>query len=138
MIKTDKQSFAFPSVKENVALVEKLVDEICAYYNIGDEHYGNILVALTEAVSNAIYHGNELNPDKLVEFYYESKNGMLCFTIADEGKGYDPEAVPDPTDPQNIELPNGRGVFLMKKLTDGIAFHDNGRKIELQFRLTNQ
>lgn len=138
MIKTDKQSFAFPSIKENVALVEKLVDEICNYYNIGDEHYGNILVALTEAVSNAIYHGNQLDPNKFVEFYYESKNGMLCFTVADEGNGYDPDAVPDPTDPNNIELPNGRGVFLMRKLSDGIHFHDNGRRIELQFRLTNQ
>lgn len=138
MIKTDKQSYSFQSVKENVAHVEKLIDEICAFYNIGDEHYGNMLVALTEAVSNAIYHGNQLNPDKVVKFYYESKNGMLCFTVSDEGNGYNPELIPDPTDPQNLESPNGRGVFLMKKLTDGIKFHDEGRRIELQFRITNQ
>ena len=64
MIITETRSVIFPSLKENVTLVEKFIDEICQFYNIGDENYGNILVAVTEAVSNAIFHGNRLNPDK--------------------------------------------------------------------------
>ncbi len=135
---TETRSVSFPSVKENVALVEKFVDEICQFYNIGDEHYGNILVALTEAVSNAIYHGNRLNPEKAVRFFYETKENNLCFTVQDEGGGYNPENLPDPTDPENIETPNGRGVFLMRRLTDDIKFHDDGRRVELYFRITNQ
>jgi serine/threonine-protein kinase RsbW len=125
-------------VRENVSLVEKFVDEICQFYNIGDEHYGNILVALTEAVSNAIVHGNRLNPEKDVKFYYESKDSFLSFTVQDQGAGYNPETLPDPTDPDNIESPNGRGVFLMRKLSDEINFHDNGTRIELKFKITNQ
>lgn len=135
---TDTRSVTFNSVKENVNLVEKFVDEICQYYNIGDENYGNILIAVTEAVSNAIYHGNRLNPDKLVNFFYENKENNLCFTVEDEGNGYNPDTLPDPTDPTNLELPHGRGVFLMKQLTDDIKFHNDGRKVELYFRLVNQ
>lgn len=135
---TETRSVIFSSVRENVSLVEKFVDEICQFYNIGDEHYGNILVALTEAVSNAIVHGNRLNPEKDVKFYYESKDSFLSFTVQDEGLGYNPETLPDPTDPDNIESPNGRGVFLMRKLSDEINFHDNGTRIELKFKITNQ
>lgn len=135
---TETRSVIFSSVRENVSLVEKFVDEICQFYNIGDEHYGNILVALTEAVSNAIVHGNRLNPEKDVKFYYESKDSFLSFTVQDEGAGYNPETLPDPTDPENIESPNGRGVFLMRKLSDEINFHDNGTRIELKFKITNQ
>jgi serine/threonine-protein kinase RsbW len=135
---TQTQSVTFPSVKENVALVERFVDEICEFYNIGDENYGNILIAITEAVSNAIYHGNRLDPEKSVKFFYETKDNNLCFTVLDEGRGYNPDTLPDPTDPENVENPNGRGVFLMKMLTDDIKFFDEGRKVELYFRIANQ
>lgn len=135
---TDTRSVTFPSVKENVALVERFVDEICQFYSIGDENYGNILVAVTEAVSNAIYHGNRLNPSKSINFFYENKDNNLCFTVEDQGSGYNPDTLPDPTDPQNLEVPHGRGVFLMRKLTDDIKFLDEGRKVELYFRIVNQ
>jgi serine/threonine-protein kinase RsbW len=125
-------------LKENVTLVEKFIDEICQFYNIGDENYGNILVAVTEAVSNAIFHGNRLNPDKSVRFFYETKANNLCFTVEDEGSGYNPDTLPDPTDPSNLEVPNGRGVFLMRKLTDDIKFLNDGRRVELYFRIANQ
>jgi serine/threonine-protein kinase RsbW len=135
---TQTRTVTFPSVKENVALVERFVDEICEFYNIGDENYGNILIAITEAVSNAIYHGNRLDPDKSVRFFYETKDNNLCFTVQDEGRGYNPETLPDPTDPENVENPNGRGVFLMRRLTDDIKFFDEGRKVEMYFRIANQ
>ena len=135
---TQTRTVTFPSVKENVALVERFVDEICEFYNIGDENYGNILIAITEAVSNAIYHGNRLDPDKSVRFFYETKDNNLCFTVQDEGRGYNPDTLPDPTDPANVENPNGRGVFLMRRLTDDIKFFDEGRKVELYFRIANQ
>ncbi|MFM2285704.1 MAG: hypothetical protein RLZZ543_1201 [Bacteroidota bacterium] len=138
MIITETRSVIFPSLKENVSLVEKFIDEICQFYSIGDENYGNILVAVTEAVSNAIYHGNRLNPDKSVRFFYETKENNLCFTVEDEGNGYNPDTLPDPTDPSNLEVPNGRGVFLMRKLTDDIKFLNEGRRVELYFRIANQ
>jgi serine/threonine-protein kinase RsbW len=135
---TDTRFVTLTSVKENVSLVERFVDEICQYYSIGDENYGNILIAVTEAVNNAIFHGNRLDPSKSVKFFYENKDNNLCFTVEDEGNGYNPETLPDPTDPVNLEIPHGRGVFLMKQLTDDIKFFNEGRKVELYFRLVNQ
>jgi serine/threonine-protein kinase RsbW len=134
----DTRFVTFASVKENVSLVERFVDEICQFYNIGDENYGNILVAVTEAVNNAIFHGNRLDPDKSIKFFYENKENNLCFTVEDEGNGYNPDTLPDPTDPSNLEVPHGRGVFLMKQLTDDIKFFNEGRKVEMYFRLVNQ
>jgi serine/threonine-protein kinase RsbW len=58
--------------------------------------------------------------------------------IEDEGRGYNPETLPDPTDPENVESPNGRGVFLMRKLTDDIRFENEGKRVELYFRIVNQ
>ena len=135
---TDTRFVRFSSVKENVSLAGRFVDEICEFYNIGDENYGNILVAVTEAVSNAIVHGNRLNPEKEVRFHYETKDNNLCFIIEDEGKGYNPDTLPDPTDPQNLENPNGRGVFLMRRLTDDIKILNNGTRVELYFRIAFQ
>jgi serine/threonine-protein kinase RsbW len=138
MIITETQSVIFPSLKTNVQLVEKYIDDICQFYNIGEENYGNILVAVSEAVNNAICHGNRLDPDKSVKFFYETKDLNLCFTIEDEGDGFNPDTLPDPTDPNNINSPNGRGVFLMKKLSDDIKFLNEGRRVELYFRISNQ
>lgn len=138
MIITETQSVIFPSLKTNVQLVEKYIDEICQFYNIGEENYGNILVAVSEAVNNAICHGNRLDPSKSVKFFYETKDFNLCFIIEDEGDGFNPDTLPDPTDPNNISSPNGRGVFLMKKLSDDIKFLNDGRRVELYFRISNQ
>lgn len=138
MIITETQSVIFPSLKTNVQLVEKYIDEICQFYNIGEENYGNILVAVSEAVNNAICHGNRLDPSKSVKFFYETKDFNLCFIIEDEGDGFNSDTLPDPTDPNNISSPNGRGVFLMKKLSDDIKFLNDGRRVELYFRISNQ
>ena len=131
----EQQTLSFSAVSENIVLVEKLIDEICTEFNIKEDHYGNILVALTEAVNNAIHHGNKANPQKMVYVSFESDENELSFTIKDQGEGFDFNNLPDPTDPENIEKPNGRGVFLMRHLADNIEFKDNGRTVALKFKL---
>ncbi len=123
----------FPSVTDNIRIVEKLVDELCEDYKIKEDFYGNILISLTEAVNNAIVHGNRLDPDKSVSVKYDTVDEVLKFIIEDEGPGFDYDNLPDPTAPENIEKPNGRGVFLMKHLADNCAFLDDGRIVELEF-----
>lgn len=125
----------FRSTSENISVVEKLVDEVCARHEIHEDHYGNLLIALTEAVNNAIVHGNGGDPEKKVSVEYQSGEKSLDFTIKDEGPGFDFENLPDPTDPKNIEKPNGRGVFLMKNLADEVNFHEDGRVVELKFEI---
>lgn len=123
----------FPAKAENIALAEKLIDEACTAHNVHESRYGNILIALTEAVNNAIHHGNRLDPNKSVTLGYQAGEGRLVFMVQDQGPGFDHEHLPDPTDPQNLEKPHGRGVFLMRALADGVEFSDNGATVALAF-----
>jgi serine/threonine-protein kinase RsbW len=124
------------SQPESINLVEKLIDEIKTEHNIHEECYGNMLVAVTEAVNNAMQHGNKFDPDKKVNINYEIDPDQVSFVITDEGPGFDYMNLPDPTDPENIEKTSGRGVFLMKHLADQIIFSENGRVVELFFKTT--
>jgi serine/threonine-protein kinase RsbW len=129
------QRIAFPALAENISLAEKLIDEACSRHNVHESLYGNVLIALTEAVNNAIHHGNRLDPTKTVTFGYEAREDRLLFMVQDQGPGFDHEHLPDPTDPQNLEKPHGRGVFLMKALADEVEFSDNGSTVTLSFGL---
>lgn len=127
----------FPARTENIALAEKLIDQACAEHQVPESLYGNILIALTEAVNNAIHHGNALDPAKRVSLGYDTQGPLITFTVSDEGPGFDFENLPDPTDPRNIEKPHGRGVFLMRALADKVVFSDNGATAELTFMLNS-
>ena len=135
---TEKQTshMQIASQPESINLVEKLIDEIKTEHNIHEECYGNMLVAVTEAVNNAMQHGNKFDPDKKVNINYEIDPDQVSFVITDEGPGFDYMNLPDPTDPENIEKTSGRGVFLMKHLADQIIFSENGRVVELFFKTT--
>jgi len=135
MVLAENQKLLIPSKSENIVLVEKLVDDVCDLFDIKEEIYGHLLVALTEAVNNALQHGNKANPSKNIELTFKVKSETLFFTIKDEGPGFDPNTLPDPTDPANIEKPTGRGIFLMRHLADKVSFEDNGTKVILEFKL---
>ena len=133
-----EQKLSFPSKAENLNLVEKLIDDVCEKNSVNEDYYGNILIAITEAVNNAIHHGNKSNPEKKVNVSYSSTPEKLLFTIQDEGPGFDYENLPDPTDPKNIEKPHGRGVFLMRNLSDEIEFSDGGSTVVMKFKVAKQ
>jgi len=127
------QELSFQSKPENIAIVERLIDEMCEQHSVIEEHYGDILIAMTEGVNNAIVHGNKLDINKSVSVEYEKRGKDLFFRISDDGAGFDYENLPDPTSPENLERPNGRGVFLMRNLADECLFEENGRIVELVF-----
>jgi serine/threonine-protein kinase RsbW len=129
------QRIDFPAKAENIALAEKLIDDACARHNVHESRYGNILIAITEAVNNAIHHGNRLDPNKTVSMGYQAKEDQIIFMVQDQGPGFDHDHLADPTDPENIEKPHGRGVFLMRALADDVAFADNGATVMLSFGL---
>jgi|SRR6056300_665976 serine/threonine-protein kinase RsbW len=113
--------------------VEGLIDEVCSSYELNEDHYGNILIAVTEAVNNAIVHGNLNDEDKKVTIEANKQDKEVVFIISDEGKGFDYTNLPDPTAPENIEKPDGRGIFLMKNLSDEVSFDLNGSKVSITF-----
>jgi serine/threonine-protein kinase RsbW len=120
---------------ENLRKVEKIIDEISNEFNIGEDLYGNILIAALEATNNAIMHGNKLDESKEVSIAFDLLDQKLCVKVDDEGKGFDYEHIPDPTAPENIENVNGRGIFLMEKLSDKLTFSRNGATVELEFNI---
>ncbi len=130
------QKIDFPSRTENLTLIEKMVDEVCEEHKINEDYYGNILIALTEAVNNAIQHGNKKDSNKMISVAYQSNAKKLVFTVKDEGEGFDYDNLPDPTEPANLEKTNGRGVFLMRNLADEVSFYDEGSKVELNFNIS--
>lgn len=134
MTVTLQNKLNIPSSYEHLADVERMIEDVCEHFRVNEDYFGNILVAVTEAVNNAIQHGNKSNPGKKIEIEFTSKDNELSFRIKDEGEGFDYNNLPDPTDPQNIEKINGRGVFLMKNLADDVHFFENGRIVELNFR----
>ncbi|MCI5059125.1 MAG: ATP-binding protein, partial [Flavobacteriales bacterium] len=90
----------FPSLAENIALVEGWVDNLCVQHNVGEDHYGNILIAVTEAVTNAIQHGNKQDPTKNVDVTIDVEESKIAFMVKDQGEGFNFDDLPDPTDPE--------------------------------------
>ena len=135
MIPARGQKLKIESSADNLRLVERLIEDVCEIYNVSEDNFGNILIAVTEAVNNAISHGNKNNPSKSVQIGFENMEKKLTFSVSDEGSGFDYNGLPDPTDPTNIDKVNGRGVFLMKHLADKVEFNQNGKEVLLTFVL---
>jgi len=116
--------------------VENLVEEIRQELEIREDVYGNVMIAVTEAVNNSIIHGNNNDPSKHVYLECFMQNPYrLVVIVMDEGEGFDPDELDDPTSPGNIENIGGRGVFLMRHLSDELIFSDQGRKVEMFFNI---
>ena len=118
----------------NLRLVENEIDNITLQKGINQDNYGKILISTLEAVNNAIVHGNKSDEKKLVIIDIVLNNGILKVRVTDEGKGFKPSEIPDPTKPENIEALNGRGIFLMSKLADDIEFNKKGNSVMLIFK----
>jgi len=121
---------------ENVKVVENFIDQLSAEYKINEDLYGNILVAALEAVTNAITHGNRCDPNKYVFINSEFVDNYLLLSVKDEGLGFNPDALDDPTKPENILKFSGRGVYLIRELTDKLEFLEGGTLINMYFDLT--
>jgi serine/threonine-protein kinase RsbW len=117
----------------NITEVESLIDKVCDDLGLNEDYYGNILIAVTEAVNNAIIHGNKNEESKQVVVEVDHEGTNLTFNVIDSGAGFDFENLPDPTAPENLEKPDGRGIFLMKNLSDDVNFDLNGSKVSITF-----
>lgn len=126
-------SIQVPSITENIRMIESFIDNAKERYQLDDDIYGNIMIAVTEAVNNAIKHGNGGNKTKNVLLSLSLHENLIQFIVKDEGPGFDYQNLPDPTAPENLEKPGGRGIFLMKHLSDEVNFKENGRIVELSF-----
>ena len=119
---------------KNMRIVEKTIDEISDELGISEDHYGKIMVSTMEAVNNAIIHGNKSDIKKYVIIEIIGEKHILKVSIEDEGPGFKPKEIPDPTRPENVENISGRGVFLMSRLSDSIEFNEKGNRVTMSFK----
>ncbi len=124
-----------PSNPRNIAILDSIVKRAIEQYRIRPDLHCNILVSLTEAVNNAIIHGNCGDESKNVSIKLQKERDTLAIQVSDEGRGFDPQNVPDPTAPENITKCGGRGVFLIQQLSDTVLFRNNGSTVEMQFKI---
>lgn len=122
-----------PSLPDNIRIIESFIDNAKEKFQLNDDIYGNIMISVTESVNNAIKHGNQNQKSKNVSISLDLSDSQLKFKIKDEGVGFDYNNLPDPTAPENIEKPGGRGIFLMKHLADEVIFSNSGSVVELVF-----
>lgn len=132
----DNIQIQIPSLPENIRIVESFIDNVKEKYQLDDDIYGNIMIAVTESVNNAILHGNLSDNTKNVHLKLSLNQSLIKFIVKDEGKGFDFKNLDDPTLPENLDKPGGRGIFLMKNLCDEVLFKDNGSTAELSFYLS--
>ena len=132
----DTIKIEIPSITENIRIIESFIDNAKERFNLDDDIYGNIMIAVTESVNNAIMHGNKSDRTKNVTLSLSLNDNIINFLIEDEGLGFDFQNLPDPTSPENLDKPSGRGIFLMKHLSDEVNFSNNGSLVELSFYMS--
>ncbi len=128
-------NLTLPSNPDNVSKVEPFVHELAERYKLSPDIHGNILISLTEAVTNAMLHGNRCDCSKQVSISMRRQRDALSIRVSDEGPGFDPGVVDDPTCPEFLEKCGGRGLFLMRHLSDGCRFTRGGSTVEMRFKL---
>jgi len=122
----------FPSTAENLRDAVSEVVEACERLAFsGSRATLNLRVAVGEALANAILYGNRQDPEKRVRVRAELRPGEAVVTITDEGPGFDPESVQDPTVAENRGRSHGRGLFLLRKLADEVRFNETGNSVTL-------
>ncbi len=130
-----KKGLSISADLSNLERVEKFINSILDFEEIDERLHGNIILAVTEGVTNAVVHGNQNDQHKSVQLEYNSTKDVIGFKIKDQGNGFDYNNIPDPTLPENIEKLSGRGVFLISSLADKVDFQDNGSMLEMHFNL---
>jgi len=136
MTAPQRVSYRLESTLESVNKAEEMADQIASQAGFDEDSRGGIAMAVREGMINAVLHGNAYDPAKRVNLTFETGKELII-TIADEGKGFVPEEVPDPLAPENLLKESGRGIFLMRTFMDEVRFRklNSGTEITLIKRL---
>lgn len=131
-------SLTITSESGNIPKVENFIENLFNEFKLPKKLRGKITQSIIEAVNNAILHGNKQNPQKMVQLDAIKSYRKIIIMIEDEGEGFDCKNFPDPTIPNNPAKTAGRGLYLMRTLTDGLVFAKNGAKVVMIFSIINE
>ena len=128
-----RRSFRLSSTMESVGEVEAAADQLAAEAGLDEDQRFHVTMAVHEAAINAVLHGNDYNPALHIDVSMENTGTKLVFVIADQGPGFDPDHLPDPSAPENLLRGTGRGIFLIRSLMDEVHFRqlDPGTEMTL-------
>lgn len=128
------KSWTIPSTNAQAAAVQHQIVEAIQQHGYKREAVFAVRLALDEALVNAVRHGNQNDPTKSIHIDFEIDDQRLIVQVQDEGPGFVPTDLPDPTAPENLSRPNGRGVMLMRAYMTDVAFNDKGNRVILTKR----
>jgi serine/threonine-protein kinase RsbW len=120
--RSGKLEFALSSTMDAVSEVEAAAEKFASEAGLDEDESFRLTMAVREAAVNAVLHGNDYDPTKQITAKFENTGKSLVITISDEGKGLDPDTLPDPTAPENLLRGTGRGIFLIRSLMDEVHF----------------
>ena len=125
---------------KSVTRIETFLKKINHVVHLDEILFHKLMISLTEAVNNAIIHGNHMNTSKKVRVECEILPGWLMVIVEDQGKGFKPEAIGNPLRKENLLKESGRGIFLMRTLMDKVEFesHRTGTQVRLWLDLGKQ
>lgn len=121
------------SEESSLDVLSYFIDEMVEQYPAFRVLQANITSVLSEAVNNAIVHGNKHDLSKKVFCSYEVEGAIARFRVEDEGRGFEYANVPNPLLLENIEKPHGRGIFIIRMLSDKLTFEEGGRVLVMEF-----
>jgi serine/threonine-protein kinase RsbW len=121
-------------LRTDLEVVQREVEAQLKQRRYEDSAQWAIKLALEEAISNAFRHGNKNDPAKSVHFSCAIGDQKAEFTIEDEGPGFNPDAVPDPTEEENIEIPSGRGIMLIRAYMTDVEYLEPGNRLRMIYR----
>ena len=108
---------------KNLITVEEFINYFAVDLNIGEEKMAGLLLSVTEATTNAIIHGNKCDESKIVTLDVRKEEDRIVIKVKDQGKGFEPAKVPDPTEPENLLKDSGRGLYLMRVYMDDVKYN---------------
>lgn len=123
------------SDSRNLITVEEFINYFAVELNLKEDKINGLLISITEAITNAIKHGNKSDKNKLVFVDVTVEDDYLTIKVKDQGEGFNPAEIPDPTHPENLLKDSGRGIYLMKIYLDEITFNKTKDGMETILKL---
>lgn len=130
-----ERALVISSKLKNINMVRDMLQEVYREYCLNMNSFNRVFLGISEAVNNAIVHGNESNPDKKVCIKINLLGSQFTIEVVDEGEGYSYHVLSDPTSTENLRNEHGRGVYIIRQLARELMIEDEGRKVIIQFTI---
>lgn len=137
MKKSAALSRTFYSDYQELEKLPVFLDDMAARFELDDEVQARLMLVLSEALTNAILHGNKLDKSKkaVISTWVDRPEARLYITVEDEGAGFNPDGIPNPLNDKNLLKPSGRGIYLMREYADAVSYNETGNRLQIEMAL---